>query len=287
MKIARLLLAWGLLAAGLLGLNRMHDRKRGPWGDFDEHGVIVGSSHLWYSLDAALLDSLSSWPSGSWTNRSMQGLNGVALLSEACAWVEAWPKGTGGVLVLELLAAEESGQVDWRLAGQISTPDFTRHALTALPMLKASRSILEHGLMRFTRGLHATLYPSEEASSVPPRQQRRWLGDWVRVAELIAHEARLRRILPGEEPTPSFPSFLLERLTTACAQRGIELVPVIPAASPAPFLAPASFSRPPLVLDGGLRPSPFATPEFMCDPMHLNERGARRVTLEFWNQFTR
>lgn len=286
-KATRSLIAWGLLAAGLTGLNRWQTPPRGPWAEAGAHGVIVGSSQVWYALDAALLDSLSGWPSGSWTNRSMQGLSGAALLSEACAWVEAWPEGTGGMLVLECLAPEESGRVDWRLAGQIPAADFTRHAFASLPPLRASRSALEHGLMRATRGLHATLHPLADVPSAPPRRNRIWRGDSARVAELRMYEDRLRRVLSGEAPPPAYPAFLVNRLVAKCAQRGIELVPVIPAASPAPFLAPAAFKRPPVVLDGGMLPTPFSTPEYLCDPMHLNERGARRVTLEFWNQLAR
>ena len=286
-KAVRSVVAWGLLAAGLTGLNRWQTPPRGPWADAEVHGVIVGSSHVWYALDAALLDSLSGWPPGSWTNRSMQGLSGAALLSEACAWVEAWPEGTGGMLVLELLAPEETGRVDWRLAGQIHAADFTRHAFASLPPLRASRSALEHGLMRATRGLHATLHPPTEVPSTPPRRNRTWRGDSARVVELRAQEDQLRRILNGEATSLPYPAFLVDRLVAQCAQRGIELIPVIPATSPAPFLAPSSFKRPPVVLDGGMHPSPFSTPKYLCDPMHLNERGARRVTREFWNQLAR
>ncbi len=272
----RLLLGLGLLALGLTGLNRLHSVERGPWADADSLGVIVGSSQVWYALDAPLLDSLSGWPSGSWTNRSLEGLRGAALLSEACAWAEAWPEGARGYLVVEMLAGDEDERVDWRLAGQISAPDFTRHTFARLPAPRAGRLALEHALMRATRGLHAAVHPAPAAPTVPPRRNRTWRGDSSRVATLRGHEHRLQRLL-REAPSP--PSFLLERLVATCAARGIELIPVVPAASPAPLLA-----IPPLVLDGGQQPSPFSTPEYLCDPQHLNERGARRVTVAFWNQ---
>lgn len=293
-----LVIGLAVVLACLHGLNRWQAPDRGPWADSDSIGVIVGSSNVLYALDAPLLDSLSSWGPGSWTNRSVEGLAGAALLSEACAWAAAWPAGVPGKLVVEVIGNPvEEVATDWRLAGQITAQDFAQshlHAHRSSPGRgqQRLRASLEHLLMRTTRGLHAVLHPADAPPDYRLRRARTWAvrspSDSARWDVLLEQERAMRTAgTAPDRAAHQYPPHLMARLASTCARKGIELVPVVSAAGPTPDLvAPAtrSFGRPPVLLDGGRSPSPFVTPHLMCDPLHLNAAGARLVTLDCWNQ---
>jgi len=265
--------------------------------------AVLGSSNLLTSLDATLLDSLEM-EQRKWVNLSQQGLTGEALLSEGLRLVESVQPGQIQVLCIEIIDAPVNDlSIHWRLAQQVQWSDFIRGQILdanaqedTLEWAIRARAILQHGLMRATSGWHALIHPKVESSkplAMPMDWQLRSAADSAWLMQLKAHEESLRRFLrdPGKanETLTSYPIWLLDALLEVCTLNEIQLVPVIQPASAIELgLISALRARnlEPVILDGGLNPSPFSNPSLMSDPRHVNNAGARAVTLHFFNRLT-
>jgi len=263
--------------------------------------AVLGSSNLLTSLDANLLDSLEM-EQRKWVNLSQPGLIGEALLSEGLRLVEAAQPDQIQVLCLEIIDAPVNDlSIHWRLAQQVRCADFIHGQMLdaqapedTLGWALRARAVVQHGLMRATCGWHVLLHPKIESNKPVPRPMDwpvRSAADSSWLEQLRVQEATLRRLL--QEPRKangtltSYPIWLLDALLEVCELKAIQLVPVIQPASAIEFgLIEALRSRhlEPVILDGGLDPSPFSNPSLMSDPRHVNTAGARAVSLHFFNQ---
>jgi len=103
----------------------------------------------------------------------------------------------------------------------------------------------------------------------------------------LAHEAATLRAFAGqsEQPVNSvYPLAQLCRLQQACDERQVALVVCVqPASGQAGWVGPVTrlLGAPPVLLDGGQRPTPFVTLGLLADPVHVNREGGRRVTRAF------
>jgi hypothetical protein len=87
-----------------------------------------------------------------------------------------------------------------------------------------------------------------------------------------------------------FPLAQLHRLQRACRQKNVALVVCVqPASGQAGWVGPVArlLGAPPVLLDGGQRPTPFVTPALLADPVHVNREGARRVTQAIYEELRR
>lgn len=298
---ARLAPGAGLAILGLTlaGLNAAHRPSR-PHVQPTE-GIILGSSNLLQSIDA---DQLSGATDGmTWWNLSQRGLVGVELFAVAEDLIEQSPP---KILVLELIGDPLTDfQSNWRKSAVVSCGDFARVAWQKDASLYSKlRSCAEHLTMRLTHGLHARLR-TESPEVFNPRGEisptsRGWhpqaAPDSAWLGQLRKAEQETRRITSDDalkaanSPDCHLAPDLLQELQSMCNDRGVKLIPVLqPASGCHGCIGPARqhLRNPTILLDGGLDPSPFSTPDLMSDPRHLNATGAAIVTRQLADEILR
>lgn len=292
-----------------IGLNALDD-ARGPVAKGirelqavgGRHALLIGSSHILKSIDAFVLDTLPQTRNWSWFNAAQRGLGGAELLSVAQQWAEEIRP---DVLVLEIIGGQVNRKsVNWRLAGQVKCNaqivdqiECQASRSNTLTHYQRGKIVLEHAMMRLTRGLHGVLRRGPESALslkgeiVPHRR-----GWPLRTATDTAAWQSLRNaercattpaaILDCGE-RPAFPMGMFEDLVQTCRAHNIQLIPVLQPASGSQRLLPevsGAIGFAPLMLGDGTWPSPFSRPEMMSDPMHLNAEGAEAVTLHLAEQ---
>lgn len=274
--------------------------------DGEEVWAVIGSSNVLTALDARMLDSLDAAHHRVWFNVAAPGLAGEALLSEALAFVEARESGTLSGLCVELIGSplhappvdrRTARWVPWRAAVEAHY-EAARDPRDTAGVGHHGRRLVEHAILRSTTGLHAWLHPerSEEEGDGKggTAAEGAWNGepDSLRKVRLGSEEATYRAFAGTPLPPAAsvFPLAQLHRLHRACRQKNVALVVCVqPASGHAGLVGPvgALLGAPPVLLDGGQRPTPFVTLALLADPVHVNREGARRVTQAFYEELRR
>jgi len=316
--VIRAVLGAGVFAGLLWGMNALYmPRLPGAYRNAElvqEAGdegvwVIIGSSNVRAALDANLLDSLDAGNGRQWFNVAEPGLAGEALLSEALAFVEA-PQATAlEGLCVELIGSPlHAPPVDRRTARWVpwwtaveAHAEAVANVFDSAGVWRHGKRLVEHGILRSTSGLHAWLHPE---AAEPAEEGGGGRGGTTAVAVWNGAPDSLRQLRIAEEAatlrafergtgypvTSVFPLKQLRRLRDACAARQVELVVCVqPASGQAGWVGPVAglLGAPPVLLDGGKRPTPFVTTALLADPVHVNRTGARQVTAAFYAELRR
>lgn len=270
-------------------------------------GILLGSSNLLTSVDAALLDTLTHARGHNmqWVHLSQRGLAGVELLSVArdvLAQCETPPE----MLVLEWIVpaadAPPAGP-NWRYAQHVRWADAAGFLETERALdPRAWRDLALHGVMRATSGLHRLLrpLPADETSFFPKGDitpsTRSWpvrnARDSVWAEGLKTAEARMLRDGENTAGEAEKECQILRDIAATCAARGVALRVVVQPAcglTPALHRVSAATGQAPIRLGLDRRStnaastdppahSPFSDPKFLSDGRHVNALGAQRVT---------
>lgn len=293
-------------------LEFIHSKKEGH----AKTAVLLGSSNILESLDCRLLDSITSPLKLKWYNLSQRGMRGEELMSTAIEFVEFCEDSSVDIMFVELLGSDLNKPfINWRHSRYVKEGDFlaiqfesmnsVRNALSIYDRIKIT---LEFSMMRLMHGFHFWLYPKpfdprlhdlKGGSHLPGaswaiRTEQDSMVLELRQKDEEHFRLNQRQTFEGDGEFDRavfeslvFPMWQLKKLNSICESKGIRLIPIFqPASGCQTIINPASkiLKMHPIVLDGGMNPSPFITPELMADSRHLNARGAKRVTEHFGSE---